>query len=487
MMYKNSLKVLAASLLLVSGACDNGFEELNVDPNNPSFIPTASLFTSAQRSLVQELYGAQGETGVSTDATVYMQYWTPLRGGGNGIYTVVEQDFSDFYTEGIRDLNEVIRLNEEPATATLAAESGANANQIAVARILKAWVFQNITDIWGDVPYVNALKGTANVLPDYTPQQEIYADLLKELTEAAAGIDVNAPGIKGDVIYGGNMANWKLFAQSLKMRIGMRLSEVDPAAAQKAVAEAHQAGLLNSNTQNALYKYLASSPNNNPWYYHFYVQVPGYGVTNTLVDKLKAFQDPRLAVYTDPAQLGGGYIGRQFGLDNATAASQRDEATSWPNKVNVLSATTPFVLLSYDEVLFLQAEAAARGWIPGDAATWYQGAITASMQYWGIQPAAIATYLSQPEVAFQAGNPLQSIGDQKWLALYNRGVEAWSEWRRLDYPVLQSASQAFAGRLLPRRRGYPTSEISLNQANYREAVKRQGPDELSTRVWWDAP
>jgi hypothetical protein len=408
-----------------------------------------------------------------------------LRGGGNAIYTTVEQDFSDFYTEGLRDLNEIIRLNTEPTTAVRAAESGANANQIAVARILKAWTFQNISDIWGDIPYFDAMQGTAQVLPAYTPQREIYADLIKELDEATAQINVNEPGIKGDIIYGGNMANWKMFAQSLKMRIGMRMSEADPAAAQKAVAEAYQAGLLNSNSQNALYKYLASSPNNNPWYYHFYVQVPGYGVANTLVDKLKAFNDPRLYVYADPAQLGGGYIGRQFGLDNATAASQRDEATSWPSKVNILSPTTPFVMLSYDEVLFLQAEAAARDWIQADAEALYKDAITASMQYWGIQPAAIAAYLAQPEVAFQVSDPLQSIGDQKWLALYNRGLEAWAEWRRLDYPVLQSASQAFAGRPLPRRRGYPTSEISLNQANYREAVKRQGPDELSTRVWWD--
>jgi hypothetical protein len=485
MIYKNSLKILAASLLLVSGACDNGFDELNIDPNNPLSIPTASLFTSAQRSLVQELYGVQGEPGVSTDATIYIQYWTPLRGGGNGIYTTVEQDFSDFYTEGIRDLNEIIRLNAEPATAARAAESGANANQIAVARILRAWTFQNISDIWGDVPYFNALKGTEDVLPDYTPQKEIYADLLKELDEATAQINVHEPGIKGDIIYGGNMDNWKLFAQSLKMRIGMRLSEADPAAAQKAVAEAHQSGLLTANSQNALYKYLASSPNNNPWYYHFYVQVPGYGVTNTLIDRLKAQNDPRLSVYADPAQLSGGYIGRQFGLDNATAASQRDEATSWPSKVNILSATTPFVLLSYDEMLFLQAEAASRGWIEGDPEALYKSAITASMQYWGIQPAAIAAYLAQPELAYQAANPLKSIGDQKWLALYNRGLEAWAEWRRLDYPELQSASQAFAGRPLPRRRGYPTSEISLNQANYRAAVNRQGPDELSTRVWWD--
>jgi hypothetical protein len=485
MMYKNSLKILAASLLLLSGACDNGFEELNIDPNNPTSIPTASLFTSAQRSLVQELYGAQGETGLSTDATIYMQYWTPLRGGGNGIYTTVEQDFSDLYTEGIQDLNEIIRLNAEPATAVRAAESGSNANQIAVARILKAWTFQNITDIWGDIPYFQALQGTAQVLPAYTPQGEIYADLVKELDEATAQINVNEPGIKGDIIYGGNMANWKMFAQSLKMRLGMRLSEIDPASAQKAVGEAYQAGLLQSNSQNALYKYLAASPNNNPWFYHFYVQVPGYGVANTLIDKLKALNDPRLSVYADPAQLGGGYIGRQFGLDNATAASQRDEATSWPSKANVLSATTPFVLLSYDEVLLLQAEAAARGWIQGDPAAFYQAGISASMQYWGVQPAAIAAYLAQPQVAYQAANPLESIGEQKWLALYNRGLEAWAEWRRLDYPVLQSASQAFAGRSLPRRRGYPTSEISLNQANYREAVKRQGPDELSTRVWWD--
>jgi hypothetical protein len=483
-MYKNMLKI-AAVFLLSLGACDSDFEEMNLDPNNPTSVPTAHLFTNVQRSLVQKIYGNHELRGVSADVTVYIQYWTPLRGGAAGIYAIVEEDFSEFYTEGLADLNEIIRLNSEEATALRASESGSNTNQIAVARILRAWAFQNITDIWGDVPYSQALRGKTVTLPKYDPQSEIYAGLLKELDEATAQIDVNEPGIKGDIIYNGNMANWKLFAQSLKMRVGMRLSEVDPAAAQKAVVEAYNAGVLNSNTQNALYKYLASAPNNNPWFYHFYVQVPAFGVANTLIDKLNALNDPRLPFYADPAQLGGGYIGRQFGLDVASANSQRDEATSWPSKKHILSATTPFVIVSYDEVLFLQAEAAARGWISGEPEALYKAAITASMKYWGIEDNAITAYLEQPTVAYQVENPMKVIGEQKWLALYNRSIEAWAEWRRIDYPELQSAREAFAGRSLPRRRGYPPSEISLNQTNYREAVSRQGPDELSTRVWWD--
>lgn len=485
-MYKYKIKIVAALLLMFLGACDKGFEEMNIDPNNPVAVPTAHLFTSAQRSLVQSIYGNHDQLGgVSTDINVFIQYWTPLRGGGSGIYQNVEDDFSSFYTEGLADLNEIIRLNSDEVTAIQAAEWGGNNNQIAVARILRAWAFQNITDVWGDVPYSDALQGTAVTLPEYTPQAQIYTDLIEELDAATEQIDLTEPGIKGDIVYNGNMQNWKLFAQSLKLRLGMRMSEADPAAAQKAVSEAYTTGVLNRIDQNALYKYLTSAPNNNPWYYHFSIRVPAYGVTNTLTDKLLALNDPRLAFYADTAQLGGGYIGRQFGLDVASANSQRDDATSWPNHEHVVSATTPFVILSYDEVMFTLAEAAARDWIGGEAETFYKEAITASMQYWGVSEPDILAYLEQPAIAYSQDKSLELIGNQKWIALYNRSVEAWSEWRRLDYPTLLSASQAFAGRNLPRRRGYPAAEISLNQKNYNLAIARQGPDELSTRVWWD--
>ncbi len=107
------------------------------------------------------------------------------------------------------------------------------------------------------------------------------------------------------------------------------------------------------------------------------------------------------------------------------------------------------------------------------------------MEQWGVAEADIAAYLAQPDIAFDASNFRKSIGDQKWLALYLQGMEAWAEWRRLDFPELLAAPDAAAGRDIPRRKGYPLTEITLNKTHYEEAIQRQGPDLMSTRVWWD--
>ena len=173
-----------------------------------------------------------------------------------------------------------------------------------------------------------------------------------------------------------------------------------------------------------------------------------------------------------------------YGVNAAIAGSIKNEEVSLPAD-QITEPTYPALLLTYSEVVFLRAEAAARGWTGEDASQLYKDAIAASFEQWGIAETELEAYLAQEELAFDTDNFKASIGNQKWLALYMQGMEAWAEWRRLDYPLLQPAPDAAAGRDIPRRRGYPLSEISLNQKNYEEAIARQGPDLLSTPVWWD--
>ncbi|MCK5278678.1 MAG: SusD/RagB family nutrient-binding outer membrane lipoprotein [Cyclobacteriaceae bacterium] len=143
--------------------------------------------------------------------------------------------------------------------------------------------------------------------------------------------------------------------------------------------------------------------------------------------------------------------------------------------------------MTYSEVLFIMAEAAQRGWDVGGetAETLYINAITANMEYWGVDAADIATYLANPEVTYDPVNFRKSIGDQKWISLYMNGIESWSEWRRLDYPLLNPAPDAVEGRDIPRRKAYAQREYDLNAIHVAEAVSRQGPDVMETKVWWD--
>jgi hypothetical protein len=470
--------------LLSLGACESDFEQINRDPNNPTSVPTAYLLSSAQQSLIKEVYGMGTTSGWDATGMRYMQMWSSTLYTEIDRYVDIEGDFTLFYKGGLADLTEYIRLNTDEATRVAAAASGANQNQIAVARIMKAWTFQMITDIWGDIPYSQALKGLSYATPVYDAQADIYADLIKELDEATAQIDESAGSIEGDIIYDGDMASWKRFAQSLKLRVGMRMSEVAPELAAKTVQEALAAGVFASNSEQAGFQYLSSQPNFSHWYYTHFIGTPTLSVANTMIDKLLGNNDPRLQAYAREKENGGGYVGIPYGVSAAVAGSIGNRNVSSPG-IRIISADARMVIQSYAEVLFIQAEAAARGWIGGNAEELYKAAITASMEYWDASPAAITAYLQQPGVAFDAANFRKSIGEQKWLALYMQGLEAWAEWRRLDYPALLPAPAAANGRQIPRRRGYPLQEVSLNRANYDAAVARQGPDVMETRVWWD--
>lgn len=483
------LILLATGFLLLLSACTEGFEDLNIDPNQPLEVPTSSLLTGAQRELVASIFGNHSQLdGIGLPGMIYAQQMASLRGGATDTYATVEADFSAFYTSGLRDLEEIILLNTNPETMVNAALSGPNQNQIAVARILKAWAYHNITDVWGDIPYEEALQGNNFPLPAYTTQEFIYMDLLKELSEATEMINVADGTIAGDIIFDGDMGKWYRFANSLKMRVALRLSNVAPEVAENGISEAFTAGPMVSVGDNAYYKFLESQPNNNPWYFRFELSVPNYGVGSTLVDMLKSLNDPRLEKYADVAfnqDLGGGYIGQPVGLDVASGSAISDFAVSWPNAENILQPTSTFTIMSYAEVNFILAEAAERGWISGNASDYYNSAISASMEQWGISdPSAIDSYLSQDDVRYDSTDPFRSIGNQKWISLYMQGVQSWSEWRRLQYPELDVAIDAVI-EAIPRRRGYPPSEINLNKSNYEEALARQGSDDLLTRVWWD--
>ena len=480
-------KVFFTSIVIfILTACEKDFEEINTDPNNPVVVATADLLAASERALIKQLFGMNDEWGFAYIPHVYMQYWAATLYTNTDRYETIPYDFTDMYINSLNDLQQIITLNTNEETAVEAAAYGPNENQIAVARIMKAYAFHNITDIWGSVPYSEALKGGEDFTPAYDDQESIYDGILNELTEAAAQIDVDAGSIEGDIIYAGDMSLWKLFANSLKLRVGMRLSKVNPDKAEEVVTEALAAGVFGSQQDNALYYYLASSPNNSAWNQQYEFGAPEYACSSVLIEKLQALNDPRMEVYAQPSEATGEYVGMPYGISNAEAGGIGYANVSLPG-VRMLAAEEPAILMSYSEVLFLQAEAAARGWTNDDPAALYAEAIAASLDYWEVylDDDAFKSYIEQPDVEYDPTNFEKSIGEQKWLSLYTQGPEAWAEWRRLGFPELQPAIEAVANREIPRRKGYPYSEFNLNRENYNTAISLQGPDLMDTRVWWD--
>lgn len=486
---KNILVTLSfvSTLALLAGCSKfKDFGDTNQDPTRVSVASTRALLTNAlQNTLPVASFG-------NTTANLYAQYLSEGPYPGGSLYSTLNFDNGAWYTGALYNLKAIIDYNADPEKMDKEADPGANGshnNQIAVARILKAFSYLHMTDRWGPIPYANALKGAEDFTPAYTDQKTIYLDLFKELKEAVAQVD-NGAGPAGDIFLGGDMAAWKRFANTQRMIMALRLSKIDPALGKTEFAAAFAAGAITSNSQNMFYKYLSGDPNNfNPWYVNYSVSLRNdYAVSKTLDDYMDPLGDPRLKVYGEVLPTGD-VVGLKYGSN---------KATNIPNAFSRIGnyfrgAGSPAGIYTYAQVLFSLAEAAQLTWIPGGeaaAAQYYNDAIKASWEQYGVyNAAAYATFIAKTEIAYTAATAIEKIITQKWVHLYLNGYEAWNEWRRTGYPTLIPAPDFLSSKnAIPRRQAYGTNEKLVNKTNYDAAVVLLGgPDDLYTRVWWDKP
>ncbi len=479
-------RYIALSLLLAGTSCTDKFEEINTDPRTATAIGPNLLFTGALRSgtLNYTFY----QIGQNLHADMYAQYFannapdfqTDRYESNPGWIATF---WNEYYSNFIINTQEAIRLASQDPQAI---------NKVAQARIWRTWLFHRVTDYWGDVPYSEAgraLNGT--VRPKYDPQEEIYTDMLKELKEAADQLDPAQPVRYGsaDILFNDNLDRWRKFANSLRLRLALRISNANPPLARQVVSEVMtQNNLISSNAEDARMVTFPTGQfiNRNPLAILF--NFNEFRVSKTMVDLLTSLNDPRLPVYAAPVAGTDPPVYR--GLQNGLNAVQLGQAENARANFSGMGATiraegAPIDILTYPEVLFLQAEGALKGWGPGDAKKFYEDGIRASMNRRGITSAqAINDYLAQPAVAYNG--TLEQIITQKWLALYPNGFEAWAEYRRTGFPrLLPIPNQGETGGQVPNRVRYPAAEQSLNRENYEAAVARQGPDVMTTKVWWD--
>lgn len=470
------------ALALVAAACDQGLTELNVDPNNPPFVAAPAVLPEAQQRAVNLALGSNFNLtmmGLWSQSFAKIQYIDEDRYRLRS--TTLDAHWATFYGDALQDFQKIIEQGD----------SVGRPNWTAIGSIMQQWTFQIVTDTWGDVPYSEALLGAANTTPKYDAQKDIYYGMMARLAAASAMIQPGGVSFGDeDGIYGGDMVAWRKFSNSLRLRMAMRISNVDPAKAQAEVVAALAApgGVFTSNADNAGLHYSGAVPSDNPIYAIFhegqrYDQV----ISKTTVDSLKNLNDPRLAVYAAPAPNGCAGGGVYCGYPNGTVTASDFAALSPIGDAFKEDPTAPSWMMTYSEVLFLKAEAAARGWIAGSAADFYAQGIRASMEQWGISDSDITTYLAQPAVAY-AG--LRSIYMQKWISLYGNGPEQFASWRRETVnggqhaPHLTPAPEATT-QVVPYRVYYPASEQSTNADNWSAAVTANGGATLyDKRVWW---
>lgn len=453
--------------LLVSG-CDitSIDDDINQNPNLPSEASPPQLIANAMLSLpglsgssqaVQGQYNAQylSET-IYVDGSLYQESTT---------------NFYPWYQGPLVNLQTVI-------------DNSKNANEVAVAKILKAYFVWHMTDRWGDIPFSEALMGADNFTPVYDTQESIYNSLFTLLKEA--GGEIQASGsLRSDIMYNGNMEKWVTFSNTVRLLMALRLSEVDPQLAQQEFNDALSDGVMNSNDDSFVFQHLANADNENYWYDQVVrTSRDWWALSEGLVDLMQPVDDPRLSLYGNlPRSADEGsneYVGLPFGtpeegivLDNYSLLGS-----------DMYEQDAPVYLVTYAQVLFAKAEAAARGWTGEDAASNYNAAVENSLLQWTGSTDGAAEFLAQPEVAYDPANAIERISTQRYVHLFLHGFEAWAEYRRTGYPDNMVSP---LGRDVPLRQSYTSDEALNNTANYEDAIERQfgGKNNLYGRLWWD--
>lgn len=500
-----NITVVALSLVVMS-SCDSGFDELNTSKTgatslNPALILNNAIINSSpnagqlnfELAIVQQM--TSPNTGVLEGANFNKN--NPNSSIAN---------WRDYYRNVVRYTNDVItRTSEDPALSNL----------MNKARIIQAHAYMIITDTYGNVPYTEGGKGYTdqNFFPAYDDQQAVYQDILQELKEATDGLDAGKVS-NTDVLYNGDIAKWKKFGYSLLLRAGMRLSKVDQATAQSTVAAAFAGGVILDNADNAVILHDGNYPSaignilTGTEAANFYLAEP-------FVDALQATNDPRLSAIairyvgansgpaqtpavgtTDPANQYGLPMGSTDGDADISGATLPGGGTRYAysqlDRRRLGKPTSPRFIVTAGQTNLLLAEARFRGWITtGTVDEYFSAGVSAHMDQLGLtDPGSVVdagdrdAYIAS-RVALLAGNELQEINYEYWIASLLNGQEAWANFRRSGYPVLEV--NPFPGREVDwiTRLPYPPNEYVVNEENVKAAIADQGPDELDIRIWWD--
>ncbi len=470
-----AILICLAILTMPFLSCKKNIEDLNVDRKRAEIVPSETLFSNGQRNLVDAMASANVNINIFR---LISQQWTEV--------TYVDESNYDLGTRAIPDnwwrvLYKNVLVNFQASRRLIPTDvddSVQQKNQLAILDIMEVYTWHVLVNTFGDIPYTEALNPD-NLFPKYDDAKTIFYDLLDRLDEDLANLDESAESFgDADLIYGGDVAHWKKFANSLKLRMGFTLSDSDPAKA-KSVVESAAPGAFKSNADNPVFHYFPTTPNTNPVYVDL---VQGgrndYVPATTIIDLMNTLNDPRRPLYF--TTIGGMYKGGVPGIGNSYATlSHVSDAIKEPD--------APFSIIDFAEVQFIKAEAIERGMnVGGTAKAHYDSAVTASIIDWGGTVAEANAYLATPAVNYTTapGSYKEKIGKQKYIALFNRGFDAWTEQRRLDYPQLVAPATAVSG--YPNRYSYPVNEQNLNSANFSAAVALMtGGDLVENKLFWD--
>ncbi len=486
--------LFCGSVLISS--CTKDFAEINTNPNDADTVDPRLQFSYVLNRGASERYDQwRGNL-------IYCSIWSQQLSGEweTDRYVTANEDWlsawwRDSYRRVGKDIVEVIN-NSEPES-----------NLEAAATIFKVLYFQRLTDMYGDMPYSEANQGALFAQPKYDTQQEIYMSFIRELKTAIDALSSDKDQLgTADLIYQGDIAKWKKLGASLLMRVALRISDVDEAAARDAVDFATSAGLMNNRDDIALLSFSGSNTDGpnvsgiSEVFQDFGISGHLFRYSDEVVNRIIAFEDPRestlLETYTNDGNIDNTVgPGNHLGRPNGIAPGTNDFVFAQPRRDVMVAYNSPVIYFSYAESEFLRAEAIQRGFITdGTAQQAYENGIYAACKMLSRYPNAqeisdrdINDYIGEIGVRWRENQAMELIHTQKWMALLFDGFEAYANLRRSGYPdVTPGLSVGESGGEIPKRLRYPNDERVNNETNYREAAARlENGDQLDSPLWWD--
>lgn len=487
-------RIITKSLLLLLplwglggfASCTKEFDEMNVDPNNPTALSPQYLLPYALETSIDRYWGGRTRfERLNLDgAMLWMQYLSrniySNEGDNYGLSPAFyNNNWKALFNEGLLNYQRIVTLSQ-------AGGKYENANYEGIGMVMRSWTFSVLTDLYGPIPYTEALKGTADepiYSPAYDSMDKVYAGLLADLKTASDKLDAKGPAVSGDILYNGDITKWKKFANSLRLRLANRQAG-KKATESKAImaeilADPVKYPVFTSNTDNASLKTTEVLSSNNEFYLVMINDSrTDWSMSKTFVDKLTELGDARLAVFAQPNKAGK-YEGHANGLPDAIATTYL--GTSSNIGTYFIQKTSPEVLMTFAELNLILAEAALDGDISGSAQTYLEKGVTASFDQYALKVSD--AYLKTVGTVSK-----EKIMEQKWIALFGQGIEAWTEYRRTGLPVLPAKDpRAFFENdgVLPTRLPYPGSEESLNKANFTKGLELiGGTNNTKAKLWW---
>lgn len=486
-MKKYAIIIILTALIFSNYSCTDDFEEIDRSKTGSDLIDPNPLFT---RSLVtgSGISVAVWQLVNQTSGSVYAQHWANIVGGftsdnyepgpGNTVWEwyYAREHFAPLHfnyhvQKLLSDINNPVKM--------------------AISQIWGVYMYQLLTDSYGDIPYTEAFL---TVEPKFDAQKDIYLSLIDVLESSVATLNQEkGNGYEtfgtADVLFQGNSEQWIKFANTLGMRIALRASNV----AEAGLTIPFFNNLDETQTMQSNDDIVQVIPDPNGPTYHvknplsFIDTWDEVRMSELMYNLFNENNDPRMEIYAQP-NIDGAYVGLRNGQVNDSLSTNYQDYKDNYCEIGTffLGETTPHYLLTYAEACFLKAEAVVKGYMSGDANTYYDAGIKASFEQFGIMGAdTLEAYLTG-NAQFDAAKALEQIYTQRWIALFPNGQEAWSLVRRTGYPQILEPVYTFPGNAeMPRRVQYPLNERSYNTDNYNAAVARMGGDSQYTRLWWD--